>query len=106
MVKETEYSKKNGPLRTCLGCHKCDLKKKLLRLVFCNGQLLLDKKQSYQARGSYVHNNEKCLGKVRNFSLWEHSLKLSAGSISNKEWPKEFFSDQQVLMGKKRGIRL
>ena len=61
MVK-MQGDRKNGPVRTCLGCGGKRQQKEMLRFVAGReGHLLLDERGMSPGRGAYCCPDEKCL---------------------------------------------
>ena len=53
--------KKHIPLRMCMACRVMKPKSELIRVVFRDGEVLIDEKSKIQQRGAYVCNCRKCL---------------------------------------------
>jgi predicted RNA-binding protein YlxR (DUF448 family) len=50
--------------RTCVACRETAEKKHLLRLVFVDKQIILDKENNMLGRGCYVHNLTQCIASL------------------------------------------
>lgn len=71
--------------RTCCVCRSKGGKRELVRLVYSEGRLVLDKDQRVEGRGAYIHPTQECLAKMGQTARWERSLRLSAGTLSAAE---------------------
>ncbi len=55
------YGAGHQPVRTCIVCGKKRSRRELVRLVFREGDVVIDKKKIMPGRGAYVCRSAKCL---------------------------------------------
>lgn len=63
------------PERMCAGCRKMSPKRSLLRLAATEDGIVVDEKQSIQARGAYICRNEKCIAAARKKKAFSRQFK-------------------------------
>lgn len=68
---------KKIPMRQCVGCGEMKAKKKLIRVIKTEEEVLLDTTGRKNGRGAYICANPECLKKARKSKGLERSLKAS-----------------------------
>ena len=64
------------PLRTCVGCRSQDDQANLVRVVACDGALVVDRHRSRSGRGAYVHPVRACVTESVRRKTWTRALKV------------------------------
>ncbi len=57
-------SSKDGPRRTCVGCHTVDAQRALVRVTRDGTLLRVDGRRRREGRGAYVHATSSCLARA------------------------------------------
>lgn len=65
------------PLRTCIACRKSESRKKLLRVVQCDGQIVVDDRAILPGRGAWVHPTAECAKHIVSRGTVLRALKVS-----------------------------
>lgn len=64
------------PVRTCVGCRRRSEKKALLRVVWSDGQVVVDERQAAPGRGAYLHPDPKCLAQAAKKRAFGRALRV------------------------------
>ena len=73
------------PQRMCVACRAVNPKAEMLRVIFANGQVSLDKKGNMNGRGSYVCNSIACIEKAQKIRGLERGLKTNVPAAIYEE---------------------
>lgn len=83
---------KHIPFRMCSGCRQMFPKKELIRIVQCDGNLLIDEEKKFLSRGIYLCKNDECIQKSK-------KRKALSGFLKNKV-PDELYEELEKRVGK------
>ena len=64
-------------LRTCVACRVRAPRAQLIRVVVCDGQIVLDDRAVLPGRGAWVHETAQCLKLAVERGSFSRSLKVS-----------------------------
>lgn len=81
---------KKIPMRKCVGCMESKPKKELLRIVWSQEGLLLDKTGKANGRGVYVCPNANCFAKANKKKAFARSLGTDISPEDMDNLSKEF----------------
>ena len=56
---------KHIPLRMCIACRNMKQKSDLIRIIYREGQICVDKKMKVQQRGAYICKSRTCAAKLK-----------------------------------------
>lgn len=73
-------------VRTCVGCRQRDAQTHLIRVVACDGTLVVDHQGSQPGRGAYLHNDSKCWDLAVRRKPWARALKVPGPLADTHLW--------------------
>jgi predicted RNA-binding protein YlxR (DUF448 family) len=86
MVAKKTRKRKHVPQRTCVGCHKVENKREMIRIVRKPNGIEIDPTGKIAGRGAYLHKSKSC---------WERGMKSAIAHALKIELTQE---DIQTLL--------
>jgi hypothetical protein len=73
-------------VRTCVGCRQRDAQAHLVRVVECDGMLVVDPRGNQPGRGAYLHRNPECVAQATRRKPWARALKVPGPLVDTHLW--------------------
>lgn len=82
----TQPASPTSVIRTCVGCRQRDARTHLIRVVACDGTLVVDLQGSQPGRGAYVHHDPQCWDLAVRRKPWARALKVPGPLADTHLW--------------------